>query len=80
MKEKDADAYRTLVAERGMDRGPHLDDRQQPEVGHEPGAGSRAECGLRAARAYLAVGEVRDRAGGGQLLKVSSFEDLRELF
>ena len=29
VKEKDAAAYRALVAERGMDRARHVDDRQQ---------------------------------------------------
>src|ERR1035437_1934655 len=49
----------------GDGRGGHVDDRQQPEIGRESGAGSGVERGVRAARAYLGVGEAGPAAREG---------------
>src|SRR2546430_1955445 len=40
-----------------------MDDRQQPEIRHQPGAGMRIERRVRSARADVGTGEGRDSAG-----------------
>ena len=80
VKEKDAPAYRELVEERAMDPARDLDDRQQPEIGREPGARGGVERGLHSPCAYLGAGERGDPAGGGRLLVFERFEQLRERF
>ena len=53
VKEKDAAAYRRAGGGTRHGSRAHLDDRQQPEIGHQSGAGGGAECRLRASRAHL---------------------------
>ena len=65
VKEKDAAAYLALVEERAMDASAGVDDREQPEIGHQSGAGGWAECGVRAALADMDPGAAGDPAGKG---------------
>ena len=76
MRRRIASWWRTAA----MDAGAHVDDRQQPEVGREPGAGSRAECGLRPACAHLGLEKQEIRPGPGRLLILDRFADLQKHF
>ena len=63
-----------------MDAGAHLDDRQQPEVGHQSGAGGGLERGLRAARHTWVLEKQEIVPGEGTLIVLENFEELRERF
>ena len=56
VKEKDAEAYRRLVSERGFDPNADLDDRQFAQIRHQSGNRGRVERGVGPACAHLGAG------------------------
>jgi putative hydrolase of the HAD superfamily len=80
VKEKDAAAYRRLVAERGMDRAVAWMIGNSPKSDVNPAL----EAGLNAVfvpHAHTWVLEKQElRPGKGRLLVLEKFEDLRERF
>ena len=81
-REKDPDAYREVCAKYSAAAAHDVDDRQQPAVGYQSGAGVRAACGVHPPSAHLGLEhEALDPAPEGQrLLEVARFGELGRWF